>query len=433
MQLVEFRIKNFRSYRNEAVFSFKAYDSQVKNENMFSVELNDGSSIQLLKTAVILGPNASGKSNVLWALGTINWIVKRSREMTVGEPLGGYMPFLMDKQTMKDPCELAIDFIVDGDRFYYQLAFNSIIHSEVLYRYNKNEKAMVYERLSTTDANDSISVGPGWTSTSLDLSNMRLFKNQLLLSELGIRPSNGLEYVYQALVNIQAEPVNYTLTPRKRNEDIAGLMLTEANEKLTIRYQRLLQKADLGIEYVEFKENKEEDFKFPPSVNELVKRTFMADNRWDFQFAHQASTDSRVLLPLDMESAGTKALLGIGARVLSILEKGGVLAYDEMDMAIHPDLFQLLVSMFHNPQSNPLNAQLLFTCHTPSACEKMRADQVWFTEKSPNGASELFSAQDFEGVSIDLPFEKWYRSGRFGALPHIDDAINQIFVEDGKA
>ena len=61
----------------------------------------------------------------------------------------------------------------------------------------------------------------------------------------------------------------------------------------------------------------------------------------------------------------------------------------------------------------------------------MRADQVWFTEKQ-NGVSEIFSVQDFydevDEVSICPPYEDWYRSGRFGAVPHVND-IENIFNE----
>lgn len=146
---------------------------------------------------------------------------------------------------------------------------------------------------------------------------------------------------------------------------------------------------------------------------------------------HKSSSNGlteRIALGMNLESTGTKNLFGLGARILNILDKGGILAYDEMNIAIHPALFQLLVSLFHNPKSNPHNAQLLFTTHDASiAGESMlRADQIWFAEKGSDGGSQLFSAQDFDDVSINLPFEKWYRSGRFGALPKFGN-IDYIF------
>jgi hypothetical protein len=57
----------------------------------------------------------------------------------------------------------------------------------------------------------------------------------------------------------------------------------------------------------------------------------------------------------------------------------------------------------------------------------MRCDQVWLAEKDKNGCSHLFSIQDFEDVPIVPPMEQWYRSGRFGALPNINQ-VHYIFT-----
>ena len=81
--------------------------------------------------------------------------------------------------------------------------------------------------------------------------------------------------------------------------------------------------------------------------------------------------------------------------------------------------------------NNKNNAQLIFTTHDASIAgeEFMRADQIWFAEKKADGTSDLFSAIDFEGVSINTPFEMWYRTGRFGAVPRLS-LIDDIFEDD---
>ena len=61
----------------------------------------------------------------------------------------------------------------------------------------------------------------------------------------------------------------------------------------------------------------------------------------------------------------------------------------------------------------------------------MRADQIWFTEKGETGESTLYSAQDFNEMKIVVPFEDWYRDGRFGAVPDLND-VALIFKEDGE-
>ena len=99
-----------------------------------------------------------------------------------------------------------------------------------------------------------------------------------------------------------------------------------------------------------------------------------------------------------------------------------------MNVAMHPLLFRMLVRLFHSKKTNPYNAQLLFTTHDVSIIgdNLMRADQIWLAQKGEQGQSDLYSVQDFEDVSIVLPFDEWYRSGRFGALPNFKD-IEQVF------
>lgn len=148
---------------------------------------------------------------------------------------------------------------------------------------------------------------------------------------------------------------------------------------------------------------------------------------------HKTLEGNQQGLNIATESAGTQVLFGVGARVLDVLEQGSFLAYDEMNVAMHPRIFQLLVNLFNNPVSNPNNAQLLITTHDTGLLQDnlMRADQVWFAEKT-NGVSELFSVQDFydeeDKVTICPPYEEWYRSGKFGAIPHTKD-IESIFTE----
>jgi hypothetical protein len=149
---------------------------------------------------------------------------------------------------------------------------------------------------------------------------------------------------------------------------------------------------------------------------------------------HKTLEGNQQDLSIAAESAGTQVLFGVGARVLDVLERGSFLAYDEINIAMHPRIFQLLVKLFNNPVSNPNNAQLLITTHDTGLLQDnlMRADQVWFAEKK-DGVSELFSVQDFydtdDEVNICPPYEVWYRSGRFGAIPHTKD-IESIFTNE---
>lgn len=432
--IISFTIKNFKSYKDEAEFSFEAVDSNFKNENVTSIQLEDGEEIRLLKSAAIFGGNASGKSNTIWALHVLSNLVAHSLMNDVNTPIRGYYPYVLDEVSRNQPSQISIDFIVDLKRYRYEIVFNSIIHKESLSIIKKgNEENIFCVSIDEKDKKRNISINDDWESTSLELSNAKLLPNQLLLSELGTREANGLQNVYSFLSTIQAKIVGNVIDLKFNSVDVAETILKHSESDMFKRLRRLIQIADIGIEDISMRKHSDAEFKFPESVPDIIKKNFIEQNRWEFGMMHKTTDSSmkNVVLPMDWESTGTKNLFGVGARVLDILEKGGILAFDEINTAIHPALFQLIVSLFNNKRSNPNNAQLLFTTHDISIAGdgNLRADQVWFAEKI-DGASQLYSAQDFDDINITVPFDRWYKSGRFGALPKFGN-IDYIFEGDG--
>lgn len=425
--IIEFKIKNFRSYKEETTFTFEALNDSFCNNNYASIELENKENIKLLKSAAIFGPNASGKSNIIWAFHDLAFLVQESRNFDARTPIPVYTPFVMDEKSRTEPTEFTLDFIANRTHYRYIIHYDQIVHLEALYIIENDKELCVFIMDGETNPkNRSLSFGEGFRSKSLDLSNMEMLANQLVLSGMGIKPDNGLLDVYKTIADIQAEPVGDSINLKTTNEEVAGKILKNSDSQLFNRLKKLIHIADMGIDDILMTEHNESEFKFPDSVSEDIKRKFIRENKWEFGMRH-----GNVVLGMMYESTGTKNLFGLGARILYTLEKGGILVYDEMNTAIHPALFKLLVSLFHNPISNPNNAQLLFTTHDASIAEAgmLRADQIWFAEKDAKGESELYSVQDFDDASINLPFENWYRSGRFGALPTFGN-IEYIFEDE---
>ena len=425
--IIEFKFKNYKSYKEEAILSFEAVENNVKSQNFFTVELADGEKVRLLKSAAILGANASGKSNVIWALYTLCFFVVNSRNFDNRTQVPGYVPFLFNGGADK-PIEFCLDFIVKKSRYRYKIKFDLTFQYEGLFKIYRNEERLVYEIKENHDKfGRGLVVGDAWPSTSFDL-NHNLSSNQLFLSICGILPQNGLQEVYGVLADIIAVPIGDTINMKVINDSVSDNILKNEKTELFGQLKRLIHIADIGVSDIHMHEHSEEEFKFPDFVPEAQRKQFVQAHKWEVKMIHKANGKD-FPLDLELESTGTKYLFGMGARVLDVLNRGGLLACDEMNIAIHPELFKLLVSLFNNPRSNPKNAQLLFTTHESLILSDgaFRADQVWFAEKNNNGESELYSAQDFDGVGISIPFDTWYRSGRFGALPkfgHIDYIFN---------
>lgn len=434
MTLIDFTIKNYRSYRDETTFSFEALDENFREENTFTVELEDGRKLHLLKSAAIFGANASGKSNIIWALHTLSLMVRESRNYDSKTPLPGYFPFVLDTQTIQQPVEMCVNFVVNSIQYRYKIEYKLQLEFEGLYVVENNVENSVYT-ISWKEGGKFVG-GNAWRSTALDLSG-DVVSNQLFLSLCGIKPKNGLVEVYEALAYLQAEPIGDSIDLKKMNESVAAGILKNSDSELFHRLTRLIKVSDTGIDGILMKEHSESEFKIPASIPENVKQQFIHENKWEFAMRHKVFSSGKetgsLNMTIQLESTGTKNLFGLGARVLNVLDTGGVLAYDEMNIAIHPALFRLLVSLFHNPKSNPHNAQLIFTTHDDSIAgdSLLRADQVWFAEKEESGASQLYSAQDFDDIGINVPFDSWYKSGRFGALPKFGN-IDYIFDGGGE-
>lgn len=420
--IIEFKMKNFRSYKDEAIFSFEALPEEALEDNVAKISLKNGSTIRLLKSAGIFGPNASGKSNVIWALHGLSHLVYRSLSFTRRTGIPIYNPFRLNSQSSKECTTLTYKSVVDDIVYIYEVEFNA--HSfikESLWKWESNAENNVYSvRMNPKDQKRHLNYGPQWNDSKDGLKDdvsEFLFDNQLLLSKLGTMASCSFVSLYEDISYMEIEPSGDFWMAQQHNM-MAANFTSSKEEKVFDRVKRLLHIADVGIVDIKRKEKEKRSAK---SVN-------YEDGNKEFEYfhVHRGEDGKKEIFPNYLESTGTNKLFEIGSRILLALEFGVNVIYDEIDMAIHPNLFRLIVSLFNNPRCNPKNAQILFTCHTPSVCEDLRADQIWFAQKNNDGASELYSAQDFEEAKIRMPFEALYKSGRFGAKPNLGD-INKIY------
>lgn len=431
--LLKLIIKNFRSYKDKAEFSFEGLNNNALENNYDDVHLNNGKTVRVLHSAVILGANASGKSNVIWALDSVSYMIKSSRNFDYqkGKGVLPYMPFAFDEVTIYQPSEITVEVVTKGNIYHYYIQYSrEWIISEKLSIIDDNDEILVFSVSRDNKGNGKIIQGTGFDSRKINLTSMELLPNHLLLSELGTKPVGDILEVYNELSSMQCEPIGDSINLKRRNDNVADQILFNEGSTLFKRLVKLVRIADLGIKDLKMKQEEAED-------DDILQNRFgTKGHSWTVQAMHLGiKKDKKIIemkVPFDnFESVGTNYLFSLGARVLQVLETGGILVYDEMNLALHPDLLRLLVQMFNNPTSNPKHAQLVFTTHDASIVgdNLMRVDQIWFSEKDNMGASQLFSVQDFEGISILAPVEQWYRAGRFGAKPHLQ-AIDYIFSEE---
>ena len=135
----------------------------------------------------------------------------------------------------------------------------------------------------------------------------------------------------------------------------------------------------------------------------------------------ESGKEAQFFLDLNEESLGTKQLFWLSPILKEVFGKGKTMVIDELDRSLHPFLVQFLVELFHTPEINQTNAQLIFTTHdtTLLSLDTFRRDQIYFVEKDPyTAATELYSLDEFS-VRKNENIEKGYLLGRYGAIPYL--------------
>ena len=124
------------------------------------------------------------------------------------------------------------------------------------------------------------------------------------------------------------------------------------------------------------------------------------------------------LLPFAYESSGTKAAFNLLAHFLTVLENGGVIAFDELESDLHPHMLEPLLDLFSNEETNPKNAQIIFTCHSVEVLRLMQKSQTILVEKD-GLQSHAWRLDSMEGVRADDNRVAKYLAGAYGAVPRL--------------
>lgn len=415
--LIEFSVTNFRSLHKRQTFSLvKAKGDELSESNTFGVDaLNK---IQLLRSAAIYGPNAAGKSNLLLAIRVMRQIIlKSASDQLRGDKLP-LTPFLLSQESQKSPSEFEVTFIVDQIRYQYGFsATRERIHEEWLLAYPKGRIQHWFERKWDKEKKDYT-----WKLGNNLLGEKQLWQKSTRDNALFLSTAVQLN-------SRQLQPIYDWFNTALRLTDHVGwgpefsALLCEKNEKAQI--MKFLHAADLNIEDV-FIEKKPFDIQsLPDNMPAYIKESIVDDFKdrqfIDIKTVHKTIEGETVKFDFDDESSGTQKLFSFAGPWIDSLEHGYVLFIDELHASLHPYLVSFLVRLFHCSETNPNNAQLVFTTHETSILNQdiFRRDQIWFCEKDKQQATSIYPLTDFRPRKGRENLELYYLSGRYGAVPHI--------------
>ncbi len=431
--LINFSLTNYKTFRERAEWSMVATDDTTFEEDNVAAVPDFG--LRLLKSAAVYGANASGKSKLLQVLGLMKALVRGLRKSSPDEAFP-VEPFRLNPTAAAEPSEMEIIFISAGIRYRYGFEAEAThVVAEWLFTKQPEQEAETEVFYRNEQTIELPADGGPQLRYLRDADVVR--KNELLLPRAADNNSPEALQVYEWFQNLN---LIVALDTRKHRHVLIGL-LNDPNWAPVLL--ELVQAADLSIMAAEpdilDMDNLPDDVpaeaaqRMRAAVAEATKPTQI----WrDVRTQHliyddDQSPQGHIWFGLkEEESHGTLQFFTLMALILDTLQTGGVLAVDELETALHPQLVRKIVSLFHSPIYNLRGAQLLFNTHDTNllaADSPFRRDQIWFTEKDRFGGAKLYSLADFELPTPMHPgqpvrfdhLERDYLNGRFGAVPFL--------------
>lgn len=414
--LVEFRVKNYKSFRDETVFSMIAEEPATKKAET-SFETGFRIAPDLSNISVIYGPNASGKSNLLDAMNFMIYFVLFSNKGE--EHLKSLKRHVFDKESYKSTSEFEFSFIYQNFLFRYGFEIdNEKVHNEWLTAIDKDaDKQKVQTWINRkgktkigAKVDGSSDTKKTWIETTRD--NNLLFSNAVNLNSKKLEiPFQWFKKHFRSFSDISP---TYTLN------------CIENSKEKKMRILKFMKSLDFSFDDIKIIEHEfDEKLISAPKVPDALKNFFIERIKEDggkvkeVELVYRQGNKNKVSIDLDDESLGTKRLLSFAGPILDVLENGYTLIIDELDSSLHPIALKGVIELFRDKSINSNNAQLIFTTHDTSVMKLFAREQIWLVDKDETLNSELFSVAEFEGRSDEI-VERKYLNGRYGALPLVE-------------
>jgi len=414
--ILEIRISNFFSIKEEVVLDMRAANIKSKNARQLTDNIFSYNDIELLKTIVMYGANASGKSNIIRAIRFCSMMILNSANHNENAVFN-YQKFKFENYHNK-PSNFFIRFIVDGIEYEYTFSLmQNRILTESLHFYPKGRIKKVFIRneeagktkkekyIFGTEIKRPLDVAENTSDKTLYLSRasqmdrdiakklFMYFNNTFILGYLG--------YNVQQVENL-FNTYKHHLLKALQIADSDIINITVRKIKMPGKKFNVSVKAT-GIEDVSLEDVIQEELQ--------IKTFHKADPKKSFDL-------------LSEESAGTKKLFVIMLSILDIIANNKILLVDEIGESLHPDIIEYIFNLFRASRK----AQLVCTTHNTHFLDltKFRKDQIYFVNKKDDGSTDLYSLYDYSDFRDTMDLEKAYLQGRFDAVPFINDSIENL-------
>lgn len=423
--LLNFTVKNYKSFRDENIFSMVPAPKQKGLDYSICCEKIKRKNVKALCSAVMYGPNASGKTNIIGAMDTFRAIVLRGNirnsEKQTTPNAAAYSLELIPNKDSAEPVMMAIEFVDGGIKIGYSMTLDLGLFLE-----SESERRVLSETLSI---NDEMVFE---RSNALTMGKLSAIKPFLLDSSIESN-SSLVEIAAKSLINDElflTGAFKLLFAPKLVKQITDWLtdkfvIIYEANELQCVRSVANPQKQTLYVDDVTESAAK----LFGINSNCIGYVTGEDDSTQLYSSFDDLSSGKKALIPSEIyESLGTRRFLNIFPLLVRALNVGGTLVMDEFDASIHPMALMNIVNIFHNDEVNINHAQLIFNTHNPIFLNSnmFRRDEIKFVERDEKThESTIYALSDFgtsgeNGVRKGDDYMKNYFIDRYGAISEID-------------
>lgn len=423
--IVEFSVRNFRSIKELQTLSFEATGLKSPSEAI-DVDKNniaEDGSFRLLKTIGVYGANASGKSNIIRAL---EYFLQAIRNEASSESNLSNLcdPFLYQENPYDTESFFQMILLVNNKKYRYGFTVkrNSKIRESTDDKYSK--EMIVSEWLYGTKEKNMVEL---FTRKGLNVNKDSLSNNEKI-------PSLPYEHTLFLTHSAAHDSEGDSVSIRKYIQGWTISNFTNGLEPFRWSSLVLIENENNKKDFLELLSSfnlKYSDITIDKDVNKPY-RTVNQDKIFmtkPYKNKNNVTVNIKLNLSLN-ESDGTRKLFDLSGLLLRAFNMpvGCFIILDEIDSNFHPSLLIKLIGLFNNPLINKSKCQLLFTSHDTNLMSPsiMRRDQFYFTEKSEDDSTRLYSLSDLKGIRNDADFAKQYLAGFYGALPILEDYSNEI-------
>ena len=418
--IVYFKVGNYKSIKDPVVINFTATSiGEHYESNVIKTDKDE-----LLKTVMLYGPNASGKSKILDALVFLRWSVLNSATDRHSHERINTEAFALNTTGKEQPSFFEAEFIVGKIKYRYGFEADvEAVRKEWLMEIKATTSNVLFLRIEQDfKIENKFAEARGLEK--------RTRRNALFLSvaaQWSVPRAENIAGWFDSIYTVHGMMDSF----------YAGMTTSMLNEKPYDRMiNDLMREADLGINSLyalDMPEQVREDIlrNAPPELLDGYKERLSNNRKAVFAmhnvFNDEGTVKDEVAFGMDsVESEGTRKFFNLSGVFVHAALSGRLVVIDEFDARLHTLLIKAIIRLFNSAELQS-GAQLFAVSHDTALLDKelLRRDQIYFVEKTNVGATQVTTLVEYKPRK-ESPYFKNYLEGKYGAIPFITQFENSI-------